>query len=117
VSVSAIPDECAISLRLVFPDNVCVRLDTQELMELRASVEGFDTHLMEVRVDGEARTLTYDMLHTDVECESARARGVFYSPHVTHTRDIGDFVALDQTINMGGGIPTDHADCVLEVCA
>lgn len=138
VTVEEVQDESAIRLRLFFPENVPMHLDTLELADLRSSVEGFDTHLIDVRIDGEARTVTYDMLRTDVDCQIARGRGVFHSAggHVfscgdptgtrdaresreardaRDARDVRDFVGTDEMRRLTSLLSKEQVDCVLEV--
>jgi len=137
VTVEEVQDESAIRLRLFFPENVPVHLDTLELADLRSSVEGFDTHLIDVRIDGEARTVTYDMLRTDVDCQIARGRGVFHSAghvfscgdptgtrnardtrearDVRNIRNVRDFVGTDEMRRLTSLLSKEQVDCVLEV--
>ena len=118
MSVTAVPDESAIAVELRFPAGAPVEFDTQALAELRASVEGFDTHLVEVRVDGEARTVVYEMLRTDVDPASARGRGLFHSVSVRGgTRDAQEFMSASEVGKLRSALPREHAECVLEVRA
>ena len=81
VAVSPVADEDVFRVTLCFSENArhMACIDTQRLAELRSTVAGFDTHLLEVTVECDAHSLVYEMMNMhNIPVAEARVRCLFH---------------------------------------
>jgi hypothetical protein len=79
ITISDAPHDHIIIMSILFPENTSPSLDTHKLAELRATVIGFDTHLVEIILDCDKNTLVYEMLNqSKVPASMAKKRSVFH---------------------------------------